>query len=150
MGCLFSITDREIQKMKEEAGADGWKKIEAWFINDVAKTAGENNAKKMWELTTNLKQIHETTRRRDGHLFGEKRPENNGSDESQNIRPRPFTLAEAMGINDVKDSKNTTSQKKSHLEVESIFAIAKEEEIRERSQQEKEKKKSWWRFGSSS
>ena len=163
LGCLFAITDKEVQKMKKEAGAEGWKKIESWFINDTAKTTGEKNAKMMWELATNLKQIHELTRRRDGPLFGEYHHRGDGGDggegDPRTIRSRPFSLAEALGVNDVNAQKkqsgesgaSTNSRSKPYMEVEDMFAVAKEEEIKERMQlerQESQKKKSFWSFGS--
>jgi hypothetical protein len=159
MGCLFAITDREVQKMKKEAGAEGWKQIETWFINDAAKTAGENNAKMMWELANNLKKVHETTRQRDGPLFGEhtrsgSRNNNSASEEQEprTIRPRPFSIAEAMGVNEVAFSSqgtgSTAKDKKSHAEVEDMFFVAKEEELKERVQREDPRKKSFWSFGS--
>lgn len=151
VGCLYNIADKEVRKMKREAGPEGWKRLEADFVADTAKSVGETKAKMMWELSTNLKQIHETTRRRDGHLFGEtprstKNTKNVGSNNnSQQQQQQPRNMAEAMGLS------GTAAAKRSQLEVEDMFSTAKKVELKEQMVEAKKKENaSFWKFGSSS
>ena len=154
VGCLYSVTDKEVQKMKREAGPEGWKQLEATFIADTAKSVGENKARMMWELSTNLKEIHETTRQRDGHLFGEQpkpgtHAGNTTQQQQQQQQQQPRNLAEAMGVSKYTNKQTPVANKRSHLEVEDMFATAKREELKEKMMEAKKEQqsKSFWKFG---
>lgn len=78
VGCIVNVQDKEIQKMKKEAGPKGWELVKEKFIQDHAKKVGGREAKRLWEMSTNLKEIHEKSRQQYGHLYGEaKSPTNN-------------------------------------------------------------------------
>lgn len=154
VGCVVNVGDKEIQKMKKEAGPEGWKVIETKFIQDAARTAGETKARMMWEMATNMKEIHEKTRQRDGHLFGETpssqpQPSSNNNNNSRTTTTSLNDVAEAMGVSEYLVNKNNgPPTKQSHLEVEEMFRFAREQEIKQQMKEAAEKeKKPFWRFG---
>jgi len=112
VGCVVNVGDKEIQSMKKEAGPEGWSAIQQKFIQDAARTAGETKARMMWEMATNMKEIHEKTRQRDGHLFGEKSStppplSNNNNNVSRASTPSTLNdVAEAMGVSEYLYNKN--------------------------------------------
>ena len=124
MGCVVDIADKEIQQMKQDAGPEGWNFLKTKFIQDAARTMGENKARTLWEYSTNIKEIHEKSRQRDGPLFGE----------------QPAANTNTTNNNDAKNN--------SHMEVERMLRMIKEQEVRERMKKEEEnEKKPFWRFG---
>jgi len=155
VGCVVNVGDKEIQSMKKEAGPEGWSAIQQKFIQDAARTAGETKARMMWEMATNMKEIHEKTRQRDGHLFGEKSStppplSNNNNNVSRASTPSTLNdVAEAMGVSEYLYNKNNgPPTKQSHLEVEEMFRFAREQEVKQQMKEAIEKeKKPFWRFG---
>ena len=155
VGCLYGVADKETQKMKREAGPEGWKQLKEQFIAKTAKSVGENKARMMWELSTNLKEIHETTRQRDGHLFGEHnyQPKQNNDDTSDarttQQQPQPRNLSEAMGVAKYTSQQTATVSNPSHLEVEDMFARATRAELNKKMVEAKksEQSKPFWKFG---
>jgi len=158
VGCLHNITDKEVQKMKRELGSDGWKKMKETFIHDAAKKVGENKAKMMWELSTNMKEIHERTRKRDGPLFGESPLSVQKQNQSTTTAaaaaaaaatlPPPRCLSEAIGLSSPV-STTGNKQEQDQVEVENMFAAAKRVQLNENKvkQQQEQNKSIFGKFG---
>ena len=149
MACLVDIKDKEISKMKHEAGPEGWKHIEKKWIHDVARQVGENKAKQMWEMSTNFKEIFEKTRQRDGHLYGEPTTATaSGGAADNNNTALPRTMAEIMADGNVASINSGPPRNLAHERIETLMAMAKQKQLQQ--QRENEEKKSFWPFGGSS
>ena len=155
IGCMYGQMDAEIQQLKREAGPEGWQQMKEKFITDNAKSVGENQARMMWEFQTNIKDIHERTRQRDGHLFGEKNYRGGDATSTpqqqqmqQQQLPPPRDLEEAMGLNLYTSPQTAAVANPSHQEVENMMASITRAELNKRKEQAKKKEKSFWKFGS--
>jgi tRNA nucleotidyltransferase (CCA-adding enzyme) len=108
VGCVLAVQDKEIQKMKQEAGPEGWALIKEKFIQDHAKQVGAHEAKRMWEMSTNLKEMHEKQRREYGYMYGEGKANNNSNIQSK----QDYLEVEQMLVASKKRQLEEAMQKK--------------------------------------
>ncbi|CAB9507667.1 expressed unknown protein [Seminavis robusta] len=121
LGCVVNWRDKEVQKMKREAGPEGWKILQDRWIHDVAQNVGATKAKHLWEMSTNMKELYEQARQREGPMYGEQPPP-----------PGTFTPA----------------NNPQHDQLESFLAQAKRRQLqKEQEREEVKSQKSFWSFG---
>lgn len=116
IGCVLGVQQKEIQNLRNQAGPEGWEAIKARFIRENAPKMGLAKAKQSWEYQTNMKEIHDRARERDGHMFGEVH----------------------------NNSSTSVINNPSHREVENLFATAKLMELQE-AKLKAQNKKPWWK-----